>query len=201
MWNAIRVLATRLLHGRSLVYGHLKWKDLIEQISKASIALSPESFEQETLDSGLIGFQGAGPGDISSAESRLSVSLPEAYKSFLQISNGIRPFPLPNPALLPVGEIDFIKNILTADEFNALTDFSVDEDDPETFEDYLSRGIMISRYPDEQMVWLISPKEENDNWQTWFFAFWFPGERRYPGFGYYIEDQIKGIESYKGAGG
>ena len=201
LWNAIRVLDTRLLHGRSLVYGHLKWKDLIEQISKASIALSPESFEQETLDSGWIGFQGAGPGDISSAESRLSVSLPEDYKSFLQISNGIRPFPLNNPALLPVGEIDFIKNILTADEFNALTDFSVDEDDPETFEDYLSRGIMISRYPDEQMVWLISPKEENDNWQTWFFAFWFPGERRYPGFGYYIEDQIKGIESYKGAGG
>jgi hypothetical protein len=113
----------------------------------------------------------------------------------------LQPFPLNNPALLPVDEIDFIKNVMTADEFDALTDFPVDEDDPETFKDYLSRGIMISRYPDEQMVWLISPKGEKDIWQTWFFAFWLPGEHRYPGFRYYMEDQLKGIESYKCTGG
>lgn len=195
--QATEVLDKRLRQGRSLVYGELSWKDLLIKVSRASIDFEGELYEVDVSQSGWIGFEGAPASEITLAEKRLGITLPEDYKDFLQITNGMRSFPLCNPALLPVDKIDFIGNILDADTFDSLMDWPVDEKDPETFRDYLSRGIMISYYPDEQMVWLIPfTAGDTTSWQTWFFAYWVPGERRYPGFRFYMEDKLQGIEAY-----
>lgn len=193
--QAIAVLDQRLQHGRSLVYGDLSWKELLFKISHASIALNEGEHDEAVRHSGWIGFEGATTDAIALAEKRLGVTLPEDYKLFLQTTNGFRSFPLNNPSLLPVDQIDFIGNIVDAGTFRSLLDWPGDENDPETFEDYVSRGIMISRYPDEQMVWLIpSIAGGTTSWQAWFFAYWVPGEQRYPGFRYYMEDQLQSIE-------
>jgi hypothetical protein len=191
--QATTTLDTRLVHGRSLAYGHYDWRRIIEEISRASIVSDPELFEEEVIDSGWIGFQGASSGDIAETENRLGLLLPEDYKSFLQISDGIRGFPHCNPALLSVSKIDYIKKFVAPDEFQGLCNFPTDENDPELFESYLSRAIMISEYPGEQMIWLIAPRGEDDAWQAWFFAYWLPGDRRYPAFRYFMEDQLMSI--------
>ncbi|GAA3953378.1 hypothetical protein GO495_31695 [Chitinophaga oryziterrae] len=195
--QAITVLDKRFQDGRTMLYGDLTWKDLLHKISRHSIELEDGEYDESVRISGWIGFDGATVSEITLAENRLGITLPTDYKLFLEITNGIRPFPLNNPALLPVNEIDFIGNILDADTFDSLSDWPVDDDDPETFKDYLSRGIMISRYPDEQMIWLIPTTVGNiTSWQTFFFAYWLPGDQRYPGFRYYIEEQLQSIEGY-----
>ena len=197
----IDVLNQRLQQGRSLVYGEFSWKDLLGKVSRASIDFEDGIYDEAVSQSGWIGFNGASASEITHAEQRLGLTLPEDYKHFLQISNGIRPFPLNNPPLLPVDKIDFIGNILDVDTFDRLLNWPVDDKDPETFEDYLSRGVMISDYPDEQMVWLIPFATGNIiSWETWFFAYWKPGEQRYPDFRFYMEDQLQSIEAYNSPG-
>lgn len=191
--EATTILDKRLVQGRSLSYGNLDWKKLLEEISKASIRLSPEMFEKEVIDAGWIGFHSASSRDIEEAEKRLGLSLPEDYKGFLLASDGLRSFPRCNPDLLAVSGIDYIKNVVAPDTYTGLCDFPIDAIEPDTLESLLSRGIIISRYPDEQMVWLIAPCQEGGAWETWFFAYWVPGERRYPGFRYFIEHQLTSI--------
>jgi len=191
--EATTILDKRLQQGRSLAYGNLEWKGLLKEISTASIGMDPEMFEKEIIDAGWIGFPGANSSDIEKAEKRLGLSLPEDYKQFVLTSNGLQSFPRCNPDLLPIGEIDYIKNVVAPDTYEGLCDFPIDGIEPESLESLLSRGIMISRYPDEQMVWLIAPRQKGGAWETWFFAYWVPGERRYPGFRYFIEHQLTSI--------
>jgi|GEM_PF-1204021 len=191
--EATTMLDKRLVQGRSMAYGNLDWKTLLEQISNASISLDAEMFEKDVIDAGWIGFQGAGSQNIGEAEKGLGLSLPEDYKSFLLVSNGIRSFPHCNPELAAVGEINYLKSIVDSDTYGGLCDFPINDTVHDTLESLLSRVILISRYPDEQMVWLIAPLKEGDLWETWFFAYWVPGERRYPGFRYFMEHQLTSI--------
>ena len=103
-------------------------------------------------------------------------------------------FPILNPSLMPVEKIDYLKNVEQPELFKLYSGFPVKENDTESFEEYVSRAILISEYPEEQMIWLIPPKEEFDSWQTWFFANWNPGETRYPSFRHFIEEQIQALE-------
>ncbi|MBS1661018.1 MAG: SMI1/KNR4 family protein [Bacteroidetes bacterium] len=194
--QAVTILNNRLSQGRSLAQGHLDWKTLIEEISKTAIQSTPELFEEDVIDSGWVGFSGASPQAISETEKRLGVSLPEDYKSFLYISNGIRSIGYTNSELLPVSQIDFIKNLIRPNLYEIICSYPEKEDDPEPYEAFLSRGIMISGEPGEQMVWLIAPRDESDTWQTWFFANWVPGDERFPGFRYFLESRLR-LLTYK----
>lgn len=193
LMEATTILDNRLTRGQSLAYGYLDWKKLIEEISKASISLDAEMFEKDVIDTGWIGVQGASTQKIQEAEKRLGLFLPEDYKSFLLISDGIRSFPHCNPELVAVKEIDYIKNLVDPDTYDGLCNFPINDIEVDTFESLLSRVILISRYPDEQMVWLIAPLEEGGAWETWFFAYWIPGEQRFPGFRYFMEHQLTSI--------
>jgi len=52
------------------------------------------------------------------------------------------------------------------------------DEEKETIAEYVERAICISKIPEEQEIWLIPPVRKTDDWETWFFAFWLPGEDR-----------------------
>ena len=192
--SVIKILDERILHGQSLVYSNLNWKQLIKKLSTLSLKYAPENFSDDIHKSKWIGFEKTTEKTIKATEKRLGVSLPDDYKDFLKTTNGLLAFPILNPLLLPVEKIDYLKNVEQPELFKLYGGFPVEENDTESFEEYVSRAILISEYPEEQMIWLIPPKDEYDNWQTWFFANWNPGENRYLSFRYFIEESIQALE-------
>lgn len=191
---AIKVLDKSISDGRSLVYGNLSWKKLIKKLSMLSVKNFAEDFSNEVQKNKWLGFEKATTTEIKAAEKRLDITLPEDYKTFLKTTNGLLNFPILNPTLVPVEKIDYLKNVEPQELFIMYDDFPVEGGDPESFNDYVSRAILISNYPEEQMIWLIPPKEKYGDWQTWFFAYWVPGEIRYPSFRHFMEKQIQTIE-------
>jgi hypothetical protein len=155
---------------------------------------APEDFSEEVHKSKWIGFEKTIEKAIKATEKKLGITLPNDYKAFLKTTNGLLAFPILNPALMPIEKIDYLKNVEQPELFKLYRDFPVDDDNSESFREYIERAILISQYPEEQMIWLIPPKEEFGNWQTWFFANWNPGENRYPSFRHFIEEQIQALE-------
>jgi hypothetical protein len=189
----LSVLDKRITQGRSLVFGDLSWKTLLEKMSIASIKFDDELYDETIRQTGWIGFEGADKNEIARAEKKLGVILPEDYKFFLEITNGFRPFPLNNPALLPVTAIDYLRNVLEPSSFDIMASNPVQDMDQQTYKELLSNAILISHYPDEQMVWLMPESIERKHWQTWFYAAWSPGETPYPSFRFYMEEQLENI--------
>jgi hypothetical protein len=97
----------RVAEGRSLVYGNWPWKKLLRRLSKAALAEDAGMFSAHQIQAGWIGREGGAKAAITAAERRLGLTLPEDYKQFLRISNGLPAFPLLTPELLPVEEIDY----------------------------------------------------------------------------------------------
>jgi len=193
----LKVLDNRITQGRSLVYGHLRWKELLQKLSDAAIKIDDNSFyDQDVRQSGWLGYQGATKEEIRQAEEKLGITLPADYKDFLATTNGLKRISLTSGALLPISEIDYLKNIEEPYMFDLLLDYPQKDWEEDAYREMLSNAILISQYPDEQEVWLIPEDQAKTRWQTWFFAAWLPGEIRYPGFRYYIEDQLQSSEGY-----
>jgi hypothetical protein len=53
-------------------------------------------------------------------------------------------------------------------------------------------SILISE-PNEEQQLLLVPLENNE-WEFWFFAVWADGETVYPGFRYYMEEELQKLE-------
>lgn len=193
--TAIKILDTRIVDGRSLVYGKLTWKQLIKKLSLLALKYAPEDFSDDIHKSKWLGFEKVNVNAIKATEKRLGVLLPDDYKDFLKTTNGLLAFPILNPELSPIEKIDFLKNIERPEIFELYKGYPAEENDTESLEEYVSRALLISVHPEEQMIWLIPPKEEFGNWQTWFFGNWVPGENRYPSFRHFIEEQIQTLEN------
>jgi hypothetical protein len=71
-----------------------------------------------------------------------------------------------------------------------------EDGEDEAYREKLNNAILISQYHDEQEIWLIPENQAKTRWQTWFFAAWKPSETKYPGFRYYLEDQLQSAEDY-----
>jgi len=193
----LKVLDNRITQGRSLVYGHLRWKELLQKLSDAAIKIDDNSFyDQDVRQSGWLGYQGATKEEIRQAEEKLGITLPADYKDFLATTNGLKRISVTSGALLPISEIDYLKNIEEPYMFDLLLDYPQKDWEEDAYREMLSNAILISQYPDEQEVWLIPEDQAKTRWQTWSFAAWLPGEIRYPGFRYYIEDQLQSSEGY-----
>jgi hypothetical protein len=192
--KAITAIDNRIQKGRTLVYGNLSWKALLEKLSVSAIAYSPDDYTADIAKAKWLGFTKATEAAITATEQRLGIALPDDYKEFLRITNGFRNFPLMNPPLLPAEKIDYLRNVEKAGMFGSLQNFPVDDNDPETYAEYTYRCILISEQDEEQWVWLIPPKNTKGEWQTWFFAYWIPGEKRYPSFRHFIEEQLSKLD-------
>jgi hypothetical protein len=186
-----------MMQGRSLAFGDLSWKELIQEISQAALRIEDIGTYND-IDRSMqwIGFEGAESKQIMLSEERLKLRLPEDYKQFLATTNGIRKFPLNNPALLPVGQIDYLKDILEPYFFDIIGSCCPRGGDEKMHLENLTNAILISEYPDEQLVWLMPEDKERATWQTWFYASWLPGERIFPSFRFYVEEQLAQMGAY-----
>ncbi len=196
MTNAIE---ERRVLGRSLVYGHLEWKDLLKKLSLLAINNDPSVFTADAVKTKWLGRPKASSKAIKATEKRLNIQLPDDYKAFLLVSNGFSSFsPYVFCGLLPIEEIGFYKTLESAELYD-ITKTYVDtvlyeKDENATIEPYTERAILVSFIPQEQMIWLIPPVLPNTKWEVWRFSASNPGEIRYPSFRHLIEDKVHFFE-------
>lgn len=161
------------------------------------------SMPDHKITSGWLGEPGATEAEIASAEQRLGMRLPPSYRAFLAETNGfdnIGPFIY---RLYNSAEIDWfrVRNQDWIDAYQTGDDISPEEhlakpDDCVRFRAaYLSSCLQISDEGDSAVV-LLNPEVVNDEgeWETWFFANWNPGARRYPSFRAYVESELESIK-------
>jgi hypothetical protein len=184
----------RMQVGRSLAYGDWHWNELLHKLSELAIVFGGEEFSKEERQTQWIGREKASEENITATERRLKLTLPDDYKGFLRASNGLSAFPFCNPQLLAVEDIGWYKHMEEKELYEITRTYVDEESEDSTIEPYTERALLISYIPDEQMVWLIPPAEEADDWQTWFFAAWLPGEKRYPSFRYFMEECVLKLE-------
>jgi cell wall assembly regulator SMI1 len=192
-------------------------KTLLTDISRTQLADSriAETVSQKKTAAGWLGEQGATEAEITSAEQRLGVRLPPSYRSFLAESNGfdhIGPFIY---RLYNASEIEWfrIRNQDWVDAYQnpinkepGAEDTTPEEhlanpDDSVRFRTaYLWSCLQISEEGDSAVV-LLNPEVVNaeGEWETWFFANWYPGAVRYPSFLAYVQSEIGSISSLRAA--
>jgi SMI1 / KNR4 family (SUKH-1) len=196
--DAIKVIEQRMREGDSLVYGKLSWTELLKKLSTLCIKDEPELFDKNQKEKNWIGYSPTTMQAIKQAEKRLGLKLPDDYKAFLLVSNGLPELSSTTPALLPIEEVDLLKNqyrkIYNDEEMlNSIKSYY--DEEKETIAEYVERAICISKIPEEQEIWLIPPIRKTDDWQTWFFAFWLPGEDRFKSFRQFIENKIQRLDN------
>lgn len=155
-------------------------KNLLSEISKKAIKYENLNFSAEQIQNNWLGNISATEKQITEAETKLGIKLPEDYKEFLRITNG---FSAPNdvePSFEKIEKIDYLKNI---DEFIIETYNLVD----------LKNAIVVGGISEEQYFLLLPPKTENDKWKYWKFANWIPGEEQYSCMKDYIEEVLNFI--------
>lgn len=151
-------------------------KNLLIEISQKAIKYEDFNFTTKQIEKKWLGDIPATEKEISEAESRLGVKLPEDYKEFLNITNG---FSSPNdiePSFEKIEEVDYLKNVFdyVIEDYNYL---------PE-----LETAILVGGKLEEQQFLLLPPKLESGKQKYWKFANWFPGEQPFGSLKEYFED-------------
>jgi len=190
--NVLTRLDERMTRGRSLVYGKLNWNQLIREISSEALRIEDEEvYGEDVRKSGWIGFEGAIAAEIATVEERLNINLPNDYKQFLETTNGMMPFPILNPPLVGVSQIRYLVDVVEPYFAEIIQNSYIREGDD------LRHAVLISNYPDEQLVWLIPIDPEKPQWEMWFYAHWIPGVERFPSFRSYMEDALSRMQTYE----
>jgi hypothetical protein len=186
----LTVVDARMRRGRSLVYGRWSWERLLAAISKQAIKAEPELYTQEERRARWIGRAPASDQAVSGAQTRLGIHLPDDYLGFVRVSNGCAPTAPTAPRLLPIEEIDRLRNVADPESF------AIDKGYPgDDMASVMERCILGSDPEAEEMVLLIPPVQAPEPWQTWFFAHWVPGETRYPSFRHYMEQELQELRA------
>ena len=157
---------------------------MLRAISTLAIKDDPDAFTAEQRRSRWLGHPPATVVAIATAEERLGLPLPSDYVAFLRTSNGFPAWTYTAPRLLPVDEIAPLRDVLDADTIASYKGFGP------PIAEALDTAILISAVPAEQMAWLIPPSGMEPSWQTWFVAYWVPGEDTHPSFRAYMEDAL-----------
>ena len=190
---------------------------LLTDISRVQLADSriADTFSEDKVAAGWLGEPGATEEEIASVEQRLGVLLPPSYRKFLAQANGfdhIGPFIY---RLYSTKEIDWFRvrnqdwidayqhpiNKEPGDEDITPEEHLANPDDSVRFRtEYLSSCLQISEEGDSAVV-LLNPEVVNSEgeWETWLFANWFPGARRYPSFFAYVESELESINHLRAA--
>jgi cell wall assembly regulator SMI1 len=181
-------LSERLNKGRSLVYGNLSWKQLLEKISEVSILQNDVDFPPEIIESKWLGKPPATVTELENAEKSLGIKLPEDYKEFLLTTNGFESISITGVTLAPIDKIDLLININ-----RQLVEIWTSNLNDKIFNKNFSESIVVGGQGEEQQLLLVPL--ENNNWECWFFAAWMPGETKYPNFRFYMEEQLQNLEN------
>lgn len=185
----LQALSHRMTEGRSLIYGDLSWKTLIERISQHAIDQNQMEFSEEIRNKKYLGKEPASDAEILAAEKRLGLRLPEDYRNFLAVSNGLECFSFTGSTLMSADQIHFFAKVSpdTVESWvSALQDIKPD------FSEKLKNSILIGGAEEEQQILLV--RNDKDRWECWHFASWTPGETVYTGFRYYMESELLKME-------
>jgi cell wall assembly regulator SMI1 len=158
-------------------------KEVLEKISVASIELKDFDFTEEQIKSKWIGNAPASTEEISIAEKRLGVNLPDDYKDFLRICNGFEACNSIEPTFHQIQKIDYLRNIEPE-----LIKIWIETGNDEVG-NLLEKSIVIAGI-DEEQLFLIIPPNKDLKWEYWKFASWIPGEEKYPNLKSYWEDVL-----------
>lgn len=191
-----------------------QWRDLLAVWSPLILA-SPDYdhlVSSASRSSGWIGSPRALEDRIAALETRLRMSLPPSYRSFLAVTDGWGPTSPFIDQVLSVDEVDWLSKLApdtiegvasgmgesvaiehpmrTVQSITRLADY---ETPRETY-DYdiaeLAAALQVSGEGDGAML-LLNPRIRcDDEWEAWFFAHWLPGARRYPSFFALMQDQF-----------
>ena len=180
------------------------WGRLLAGISSLRLSDSEVavSVSDEKFSSGWLGEPGATEEELAVAERRLSTTLPPTYRAFLREANGFEQLSPFIWKLYGAGEIDWfrIRNQGWIDAYQAGDDISPEEhlaqrEDCVVFRSaYLSSCLQISEEGDSAVV-LLNPEVVTSagEWETWFFANWLPGARRYLSFRGFMEAELSAL--------
>ncbi|HSH94484.1 MAG TPA: HEAT repeat domain-containing protein [Roseimicrobium sp.] len=140
------------------------------------------------------GSPGASIHELSRAEKRLASQLPPSYRTFLQTSNGWTRASRSVPILLPIEKVQWFRKFhrewIQAYQFSEPLDhpeaeyFDYANSDPVQFHPkHLQHTLCISEIGDDAIL-LLNPMVvwPDGEWETWFFASWFPGVQRFRSF-------------------
>ena len=143
--------------------------------------------------------------DIATLEARLGAALPLSYREFLLTSDGIV---VPEfVSLLPAAQVDWFKNLDTADTIRAWNRdddeasdeqyaiYGADQDCIHMRPRYLQTALQISTSCDGDVLLLIPDVRFGGEWEAWFLGNKNPGAYRYRSFRDLMEQRVLVDES------
>jgi len=186
------------------------WKTFLVEFSNELLKIGEirDSLPEEVVEQGWMGYSGARDSEIEDLENRLGIQLPYSYRKFLEVSNGWRNTGYFINHVWSTREVTWFRE-RHSDWINAYTipfhgapalsdeEYLVygDEQDPVLFRtEYLETALEISDIGDDA-IYLLNPEIKNDEgeWEAWFFANWNPGAVRYPSFQILMEDARRAL--------
>jgi hypothetical protein len=156
-------------------------KQILQEISELAFFLNDFDFNEDQFQSGWLGNAPATNEEISNAEDRLGINLPQDYVEFLKIANGFHAASTNHPVFAPVAEIDYLKK-LDGDmvKYWPLEDVARN----------LAKSIKVGGLYEDKIFILIPPDHEKDQWRYWSFT-WADGETPYTNLTHYFTDKLE----------
>jgi hypothetical protein len=180
-------LKERSAKGRTLIYGHMNWQELLKRISELSIQRQELEFSPDVIDKKWLGFERASIEDIRLKEAELDIHFPQDYIDFLLASDGFMACRNTFPTLCSINEVGFLRDIMPE-----IIEGWVEILEDEVLINSFRNGIIIGGLHDEQQMFL--GPVENGQWVCWFFAYWMPGEWQFQSLRYYMEYVLQELE-------
>lgn len=203
------------------IVGKNEWRSFLEKLSRE--VLADESLRKllpsDAVASSWLGYPPATMEEIKSLEERLGVSLPESYRSLLQISNGWRTTGAFIYDLLPTSQVGWFRDlhqdwidawmsgvedgIKQFGEPKPITDeeyfvYGPEQDSCRFRDEYWVETLAISGIGDSA-IFLLNPlvTTPNGEWEAWFFADWSPGATRYRSFWEMMQAELETLISFR----
>jgi HEAT repeat protein len=192
-----------------------QWKRLLA--SWSSEVLTTDLLQQlDPADRNLkyLGFPAASAADLRSLESRLGVTLPPSYRTFLETTDGFRVISPFIHRIRSTAEVDWfrVENQGWIETYNEPTAYDEDgglEPSDEEYFDYSNANeldfrrthlfamLQVSNVDDGVMLLnplVVTPDGE---WEAWFFANWIPGAYRYASFAHMMVETYRSLRKLK----
>jgi hypothetical protein len=155
------------------VYGHLTWAQILRKLSQAC----DTKFERKR----------AAAAAIKAAEKRLGAPLPESYRAFLKVKNGLEKYDSVGVEILPVEQITWLRDadkdlVDTCSSYPELADVAAK----------FSASLLIGSEPEgSERLLLVPADDQTAEWECWFHAHWNPMPARHRTFRHFIESELQ----------
>jgi hypothetical protein len=155
------------------VFGHLTWAQLLRKLSQSC----DTKFRRKR----------AAAAAIKAVEKRLGVILPESYRAFLKVKNGLEKYDSVGVEILPIEQVAWLRDadkglIDTCSSYPELGDIACK----------FSTSLLIGSEPQGSERLLLAPADDQTaEWECWFHAHWNPMPVRHQTFRHFIESELQ----------